>query len=61
MNRMLIDTNIYSGALRGDQEIVQVLRGGGTHRSERHIPGRAFFRVQRGKQGGREQKGAWGV
>ena len=27
MNRMLIDTNIYSGALRGDEEIVRVLRG----------------------------------
>lgn len=27
MNRILIDTNIYSGALRGDQEIVRVLRG----------------------------------
>ncbi|MBE1426182.1 putative nucleic acid-binding protein [Desulfomicrobium macestii] len=26
MNRMLIDTNIYSGALRGDQEIVGALR-----------------------------------
>ena len=27
MNRILIDTNIYSGALRGDQEIVRILRG----------------------------------
>jgi predicted nucleic acid-binding protein len=27
MNRILIDTSIYSGALRGDQEIVRVLRG----------------------------------
>ncbi len=26
MNRILIDTNIYSGALRGDQDIVGVLR-----------------------------------
>jgi predicted nucleic acid-binding protein len=26
MNKILIDTNIYSGALRGNQEIVQVLR-----------------------------------
>jgi len=26
MNKILIDTNIYSRALRGDQEVVQVLR-----------------------------------
>lgn len=26
MNRVLIDTNVYSGALRGDQDIVVVLR-----------------------------------
>lgn len=26
MNRILVDTNIYSGALRGNPEIVQVLR-----------------------------------
>lgn len=26
MNKILIDTNIYSSALRGDQEVVQVLR-----------------------------------
>lgn len=26
MNRILIDTNIYSGAMRGDAEIVEVLR-----------------------------------
>lgn len=26
MNRLLIDTNIYSGALRGDQDIVDILR-----------------------------------
>lgn len=26
MNKILIDTNIYSGALRGDQDIVGVLR-----------------------------------
>jgi tRNA(fMet)-specific endonuclease VapC len=26
MNRILIDTNIYSSALRGDAEVVQVLR-----------------------------------
>jgi len=26
MNKVLIDTNIYSSALRGDQEVVQVLR-----------------------------------
>ncbi|MDO9584496.1 MAG: type II toxin-antitoxin system VapC family toxin [Desulfomicrobium sp.] len=26
MNRILIDTNIYSGAMRGDQDIVGVLR-----------------------------------
>lgn len=26
MNRILIDTNIYSGAMRGDAEIIEVLR-----------------------------------
>ncbi len=26
MNKILVDTNIYSSALRGDQEVVQVLR-----------------------------------
>lgn len=26
MNRILIDTNIYSGAMRGDTEVVRVLR-----------------------------------